>query len=415
MKEENTDVLIIGAGPSGTVAAAMVQKSGLRVKIVEKQRFPRFVIGESLLPKCMEHLEEAGFMEVLERQDFQKKHGAQFIRGKDTCLFDFGDQYTDSWKWTWQVPRADFDKVLADEVASRGVEIDYETSVIGIEFDENDHSSITSVVDKEGKERHIHARYVIDASGYGRVLPRLLNLEKKSGMNLRMALFSHFKDEKRPAGSGGSQITFIIHRVDLWVWIIPFSNGITSVGFVGNPDFFMEYQSIEDQEERLRKMVNDVPQMAERFKGAELVMDVKSMKAFAVSSEKLYDKGYVITGNSSEFIDPVFSSGVTFATQSGLIAGKLVGRSLRGEVVDWEKEYAEMIHQGVETFRTYVKHWYDGSLQDIFFYTSSIVNPTLKQQLCSVLAGYVWDDSNPFVKKHERAVKSLAKVVKIYE
>src|SRR5690606_13886366 len=109
-----TDVLVIGAGPSGTVAASIIQQQGYRVTIVEKMQFPRFVIGESLLPRCMEALEKAGFLEAIKAKQFQQKDGAKFVMGDEICDFNFSQQYTNGWKWTWQVPRAEFDKVLAD-------------------------------------------------------------------------------------------------------------------------------------------------------------------------------------------------------------------------------------------------------------------------------------------------------------
>ena len=421
MQHEHVDILIIGAGPSGTVAAAYLQPLGKKIKIVEKSKFPRFVIGESLLPKCMEHFEEVGLLEVLEKQGYQEKHGARFIRGHRSSLFDFGQQYTDGKKWTWQVPRADFDKVLADEVERRGVPIDYETTVIDVDF-QGSHST-TAVVDKEGNKRFIHADFLIDCSGWGRVLPRLLNIVKPSTMAPRKAVFAHFKDEKRESGPGGSQITFYIHRRDLWIWSIPFSNGNTSVGFVGNPSYFEIYEDLGDLEWQIRTMVSEIPGLAERFHKAELAMEPISMKAFAAASAQQFGDGFVITGNSSEFLDPVFSSGVTFATESGLLAAKLAYRQLEGEKVDWQKEYADHMEQGIDVFRTYVTSWYKGSLQDIFFYTAGEdetpenyqARYNVRRQICSVLAGYVWDDTNPYVKKHKRAIKSLSKIVNIYQ
>ena len=411
MKTENVDVLVIGAGPSGTVAAAAAHQRGLKVKVVEKQRFPRFVIGESLLPKCMEHFEETGLLDALKAQNYQVKRGARFIRGDKLCWFDFSEQYTKGWTWTWQVPRAHFDKVLADTIAERGVSVDYETTVTDIQIYGT--NSLTTVEKKDGSHEKIAARYIIDASGYGRVIPRLFGLTKDTGMPPRKAIFGHFQDKKRPGGENGEKITFVIHRKDIWVWVIPFSDGVTSIGFVGNPDYFKSFEQ-EDTAAQLRNMIADVPYIKERFQDAEMAIDAKKISAYAVSAEQLYGPGYVITGNSSEFIDPVFSSGVTFATESGLLAAKLVSRELEGDYVDWDKEYVEHMQQGVETFRTYVNYWYDGTLQDIFFFSHNS-NQEIKRQICSVLAGYVWDLSNPFVSdRRERALTSISKLIKMY-
>ncbi|MEO7767656.1 MAG: FAD-dependent monooxygenase, partial [Ferruginibacter sp.] len=134
MNSEKVDVLVIGAGPAGTVAASIINKAGFKVKIVEKQKFPRFVIGESLLPRCMEALEEAGFLEAVKARGFQEKFGAKFVKNGKTCDYMFADQFTPGWNWTWQVPRAEFDKILADELAKMGVPVCYETTVTDIRF-----------------------------------------------------------------------------------------------------------------------------------------------------------------------------------------------------------------------------------------------------------------------------------------
>ena len=409
MKTEHVDVLVIGAGPSGTVAAAAAHQRGLKVKIVEKEQFPRFVIGESLLPRCMEHFEETGLLEALKKQNYQIKRGASFVRDGKTCWFDFSEQYTEGWTWTWQMPRAHFDKVLADAVVEKGVALDYETMVTDIKI--NGTNSLTTVQKKDGSQEQIAARYIIDASGYGRVIPRLFGLEKRSNLPPRAAIFSHFKDENRPDGPDGEKITIVIHKRDVWVWIIPFSDEITSIGFVGNATFFKDYEQ-EDVALQLRNMIANVPYIKDRFAQAEMMTDARKISAYAVSAQQLYGPGYVITGNSSEFIDPVFSSGVTFATESGLLAAKLVSKELKGGYVDWEKEYVEHMHQGVETFRTYVNYWYDGTLQDIFFFSHKDSNKEIKRQICSVLAGYVWDVSNPFVSnRRERALTSISKLI----
>ena len=123
MNKEKCDVLVIGAGPSGTVAASIVHKAGYSVKIVEKLKFPRFVIGESLLPRCMEALTEAGFVEAVKEKKFQEKFGAKFVKNGKICDYFFADQFTAGWNWTWQVPRAEFDKTLADTVEKMGVPV----------------------------------------------------------------------------------------------------------------------------------------------------------------------------------------------------------------------------------------------------------------------------------------------------
>src|SRR6478735_5302538 len=132
--KEKIDVLVIGAGPAGSVSAAMIHKAGLSVRVVEREKFPRFVIGESLLPRCMEVLEEAELLDAVKAKNFQEKFGAKFLMDEKVADYNFADQFTKGWRWTWQVPRAEFDLALATEVQRKGVEISFETTVTGIQF-----------------------------------------------------------------------------------------------------------------------------------------------------------------------------------------------------------------------------------------------------------------------------------------
>jgi flavin-dependent dehydrogenase len=405
-----TDILVIGAGPSGCVAAGICKKQGFDVTVVEKQKFPRFVIGESLLPRCMEHLEAAGLLDAVKQQGYQEKFGAKFVKDGKVCTFTFAEQFTEGWKWTWQVPRAHFDQVLAKEVEKQGVPIWFEHGVTDVKINGTD--STTTVVDKDGNVKTIQAKYIIDASGYGRVIPRLFGLDKPSTFPPRKALFAHFIDHRRPEGEDGFRITVVAHKVDVWIWIIPFSTGITSVGFVGEPPYFDGLPG-DTMEEKLRAMLESDPNTRDRFRDCKLALETQTIEGYSIGSTKFYDKGYVLTGNATEFLDPVFSSGVTLATESGATAARAVCKFLKGEEVDWEKDYVEHCQQGINTFRSYVAGWYDGTLQDIFFAENT--KQEFKNQICSVLAGYVWDTNNPFVKKHNRLLKTLSEVIRIEE
>ncbi|HEY9197498.1 MAG TPA: NAD(P)/FAD-dependent oxidoreductase [Mucilaginibacter sp.] len=406
MNTEKVDVLVIGAGPAGTVAASIVNKAGFKVKIVEKQKFPRFVIGESLLPRCMEALTDAGFVEAVEAHGFQKKYGAKFAKNGQICDYYFSDQFTDGWNWTWQLPRAEFDKILADTVEKMGVPVNYETTVTDIVFNGSD--SVTTVEDINGNKSRIEARFIIDGSGYGRVIPKLFSLEKQSGMSERKALFTHTVDVKRHMGDEPNRITIVVHKPGVWVWVIPFSSGITSLGFVGDPGFFDAVEGNTDNE-KLRNMIAAEPYLSTRFEDVEFVFDARTLQAWSSTTDTFYGDGFVLTGNVTEFLDPIFSSGVTLATVSSQNAAKLVIRKLNGEDVDWQTEYTEKVMQGVDVFRSYVNAWYEGTLDTIFFADSFV--PEIKNMICSVLAGYVWDKENPYVKNHDTALKKLARVI----
>jgi len=429
---EQVDVLVIGAGPAGTVAASIVNKAGYKVKIVEKQQFPRFVIGESLLPRCMEALEEAGFLDAVKEHGFQEKFGAKFVKDGKICDYSFGDQFTKGWTWTWQVPRAHFDKILADTVESMGVPISYGTAVTGIRFEKAGLGqagataaeggqraggpvdgggyathSVTTVQGPDMEPYQIEAKFIIDGSGYGRVIPRLFNMEKPSDLPPRKALFVHTRDVNRSMADEPNRITIVVHEPGVWIWIIPFSDGITSLGFVGDPSFFAGYG--DDPERQLRALIDTQPYISERFKDVGFLFEPRSLESWSTTTNSFYGDGFVLTGNVTEFLDPVFSSGVTLATVSSQLAAGLVIRTLKGEAVDWENEYTKVMMQGVNTFRSYVTTWYEGVLDTIFFADDQ--DPLIKSQICSVLAGYVWDTTNPYVKNHHNALHKLASLI----
>lgn len=408
MSTTKVDVLIIGAGPSGSVAAAHLHNESIKVKVVEKNTFPRFVIGESLLPRCMEHFEETGLLECLKAQHFEIKRGARFLRNGNAYGFDFAKKSSEGWDWTWQVPRADFDKTLTDELEKRGVDIAFNTEVIAVKFNE-DGSSSTTVKNENGTTETIEANFIIDSSGFGRVLPRLLNLDAPAQIPKHASIFTHVVDKKRPSGEEGTLITFDVVKDESWLWVIPFSNGITSLGYVGPTKDLEAFKGTPS--EKLQQMLALSSHYNERFVDCEFIFEPVTITNISKAVTKLFGKGFALTGNSAEFLDPVFSSGVTFATESGLLAAKLAARQLKGESINWQVEYADYIKSGVDVFATYVREWYTGNFQKIFFREQD--NFQIKKQITSVLAGYVWDTSNPFVTKHDRIIKTLAKVVDI--
>ncbi len=408
MQVEKVDALVIGAGPAGTVAASIINRAGFKVAIVEKEKFPRFVIGESLLPKCMEPLEDAGFLDALKKQGYQEKFGAKFVNPEHKVMdFNFANQFSTGHTWTWQVKRADFDKVLADEVQKMGVPISFETAVTDIKFSGTD--SVTTVVEKDGTERKIEARFIVDASGYGRVIPRLFNLDRPSHLPSRKAFFTHIKDDRRSNYIEPNRILIIEHKPGVWAWCIPFSDGITSCGFVSEPSFFDDFKGTP--EEQLRAIIDSEWSIADRFKDCEFIFEPRIIQSWSISTDKFSGDGFVLTGNVTEFLDPIFSSGVTLATVSSQMAAHLTVRQLQGEKIDWQKEYMDKVMIGVDTFRSYVNAWYDGTLQKIFFSGES--NSDVTSQICSVLAGYVWDQENPYVKNHETCLPRLVRLIEV--
>ena len=409
MSREIIEVLVIGAGPSGCVSASYLKNNGINVKIIEKAKFPRYVIGESLLPRCMDHFEEVGLLDCLKEQNFEPKRGARFLRKGEVCNFDFSQKhFNEGWDWTWQVPRDEFDNALAIETQKKGVEIEFESEVTNVVF--NGSNSVITTKDINGNKKEIESKFVIDSSGYGRVLAKILDLDIPSTLPKHSSIFTQVKDIRRPKGEEGTLISFDILETQVWLWVIPFSNGNTSIGLVGPTAFINSFEGTPT--ERLNKMLQLSDYYKDRFVNLQdnYLFEPIIIHNYSKAVKQIYGKGYALTGNSSEFLDPVFSSGVTFATETGLLAAKLANKELKGETVDWEKYYVAPIERGVAVFRTYVDEWYSGNLQELFFFQPE--NKEVKKQICSVLAGYVWDDTNPFVKKHKRIIANFAHLIR---
>ncbi len=408
MLKEFVDVLVIGAGPSGCVSASHLHNNKVKVKVVEKTKFPRLVVGESLIPRVMDHFAEAGLFESLDAMNFEKKLGARFIRGEEICLFDFSNKYSEGWDWTWQVPRADFDNTMAQEVIKKGIDLEFESEVVSVEFEGK--NSKTVIIDRDGNLKEIHAKFIIDSSGYGRVLPRLLDLDTPSKLDPHSSIFTHLKDINRPEGEEGTLISFDILETQVWLWVIPFSNGNTSVGVVGPTSFINALSKENNVTKALTNAIQLSDYYVKRFGGIEFIFEPVKLENYSRSVKKMYGEGFALTGNSSEFLDPVFSSGVAFATESGMLAAKLFIKENQGIKVNWEEEFTGYMKRGISVFTTYVKEWYTGNLQTLFFHQPE--NPDVKRKICAVLAGYVWDETNPFVKKHENVIRNMAYMLK---
>lgn len=407
MKNTVLDIVIIGAGPSGMVAAGYLEQQNLKIVVIEKQKFPRFTIGESLIPRCMDNFEEAGFLEVLKKQEYQKKFGARFIKKNREVEFDFSKKFGSGWDWTWQVPRADFDKVLTDHISAKGVEIKFNTEVKNVRR-KNETWDI-EIENSEGNIQHINSKFIIDSSGNGRVLAGLLDLEAPPKIYDHSSIFTHIKEIDRPLGKEGEQISFEILNTKTWFWYIPFSNGNSSLGFVGSNAWFEKFSG--NPSKIFKQMLEETNYYKNRFNNYSYKFEPQIINNISKNVKYKYGEGFVLTGNSAEFLDPVFSSGVAFATESALLAAKLACRQIHGEEIDWEKEYSEYINKGVNVFSTYVKEWYSGKLQEIFFHNNA--SPQIKEQICAVLAGYVWNGKNPFVRNHQKAVANLYNFIQL--
>ncbi|WP_444998344.1 NAD(P)/FAD-dependent oxidoreductase [Aliikangiella sp. IMCC44359] len=406
LQKEKTDVLVIGAGPSGSLAASLLQKQGVDVRIVEKQVFPRFSIGESLLPQLMCFLKEGDMLETVDSAGYQFKNGAAFSKNGQYSAFNFEEKFSNGPGTTYQVKRAEFDHRLALKAEELGVPIAYQQEVTDIKL--GDTSNLVTIKKEDGTSYVIEAGFVLDASGFGRVLPKLLDLELPSEMPVRQSIFCHIKDNIRQDSYDRNKILISVHPKDnsVWYWLIPFSDGTCSLGVVAKTDFFDSIQGSDLQ--KLEKCIAEEPDLSSLLENSEFNSPVQSITGYSANVKSLFGKNYALLGNAGEFLDPVFSSGVTIAFKSATLASSLIIKQNNGESVSWEEQYAKPLLKGVDTFRVFVNAWYDGRLQDIIFYKEA--SDDVRRMICSILAGYAWDETNPYVAQAKRRLNVLAEI-----
>jgi flavin-dependent dehydrogenase len=401
------DVLVIGAGPAGSMASALLARRGFKVLVLERQTFPRFSIGESLLAYSAQMLSDTGMLEAVQTRGFQYKNGAVFDRDGRTSEFNFADKSTAGLGFTFQVQRADFDDTLAQEALKAGAEIRFEVEITAVDLS-GEKPKVTSRAADGSTEIH-EPRFVLDASGFGRTLPKLLDLHRPSAFPARAAIFCHVRDNTISGAFDRQKIRAGIHPDDheIWSWLIPFSNGTASVGVVSS----IEHHKARTGtlEEQFWQALGEEPRLLDLLSKAKTVRPVGELIGYAATVTRLHGRNFALLGNAAEFLDPIFSSGVTIAMKSAILAAGLLDRQLRGESVDWEREFADELTYGVETFRNFVAGWYDGSLQDVIFFPRQTAN--IRRMICAVLAGYAWDKDNPYTGPQSgRRLRALAEI-----
>ncbi len=399
---------MVGAGPSGSIASALLKRRGYDVLVLERQKFPRFSIGESLLVHCLDFVEEAGMLPAVEAAGFQNKDGAAFARNDEYADYDFGDRFTPGLgrPTTFQVERAVFDKILADEAEKQGVEIRYEVEITAVsEPDAAGRRTLTARDVKSGEVRAIEAEFILDASGFGRTLPKLLKLEEPSQFPTRQAIFTPSRITSLRARSIGKKIRVTVHP--------KYDDG-------GSGSFRSRTGARRSASSRRRNIwiatparrIRSCARWCRKIRGlasllADAVWDtpVRELHGYAANVKCMAGPGFALLGNAAEFLDPVFSSGVTIAMRSASTAAATLHKQFSGESVDWKREFEEPLRKGIDCFRAYVEAWYDGRFQKVVF--SPGQTPDIRRMISSVLAGYAWDERNPFVAQPQRRLNSV--------
>jgi flavin-dependent dehydrogenase len=386
MESERYDVAIIGGGPAGSTAATLLARAGRRVVIIERDKFPRFHIGESLLPFSMKAFTRMGLHEKFARAGFMKKFGGEMFAAcsEKGTKFYFKDAYRSQTDHAYQVTRADFDKVLLDHASENGAEVREETSVETVVFS-NDHADV-ELKRKNGTTLNIQAGYIVDASGRNSVLGNQFKVKKNYSHLQKLSLFAHYDGVWRPEGRDAT-LTLLIRGIDRWFWIIPLTPERTSIGVVLDTEIFRG--SKKSAEDFLAEALAEQPIIANRMTAARRVSQVHVAADFSYRSTKLYGNRWLLAGDAAGFIDPIFSSGVFLA----VFSGEQCADALNGVLDRPDKarklfaHYEQAVNRAMDIYLRFVNAWYTKEFIEVFLAPRAVLG--LPPAVNAVLGGNI--------------------------
>ena len=358
------DVAIIGGGPAGSTTATLLARAGRRVIVLEREKFPRFHIGESLLPFSMKSFTRLGLHEKLLRAGFIKKYGGEIMGAcSDTSTkFYFKDGYRSQTDYSYQVTRGEFDKVLLDHAREAGAEVREETAVNHIEFSAE---TVELAVKSNASPYSIRAQYVVDASGRTSMLGRQFKIKKTYQHLQKLSIFAHYEGVWRAEGIDGT-LTVLIRAIDRWFWLVPLTPERTSVGVVLDSETFRN--SKLSAEDFLDQALAEQPTIAKRMINARRMSKVYVEADFSYRSAHLYGKRWLLAGDAAGFIDPIFSSGVFLAVFSGEKCADALN-----EVLDHRRKakrlfarYERSVNRAMDVYLRFVDAWYTKEFIEIF-------------------------------------------------
>ncbi len=393
---DSCDVLIIGGGPAGTTAAALLAQQGRNVVLLEKAHHPRFHIGESLLPLNMPLLDQLGVRAEVDKIGMLK-YGADFISPyhNKTSTFDFADALDKSYPYSYQVRRSEFDHVLVKNAALRGANIFEGHRVIAVDFSDESNVVVSAQTD-QGEIRQWRARFLVDASGRDTFLADKFGIKEKIPEHNSAALYGHFEGAKRHSGNAAGNIS--LYWFDHgWFWFIPLHDGTTSIGAVCWP-YYMKSRKNSPRQFFLDTIAL-CPALAERLCDARLVTDVTATGNYSYKSQHMTGKNYLLLGDAFAFIDPVFSTGVYLAMNSAFAGAEAIATCLDqpAQASHALRKFDKTIRGGLQMFTWFIYRMTAPSLRDMFITPG---NPfRVKEGVLSLLAGDVFRKEIPVGSK----------------
>jgi len=387
-----SDVIVIGGGPAGSTVAALVAEAGHNVQLFERENFPRFSIGESLMPDTYWTFKRLGVLDKLKASAFPRKHSVQFFgkSGRGSAPFYFSDNNPHESSVTWQVQRGKFDLMLLDNARDKGAEIHQGARVLEVLFDGDRAIGVRAKL-ADGQHQDFTAPIIVDATGQSALIGRKLKITEPDAQLNKASIYTHYSGGRRDEGKDEGA-TLILHtdNGDSWFWYIPLPDDIVSVGVVGAIDYLVQGRK-EDAQTIFEQELTKCAPMQERLQHAEQLMPAKTTKDFSYRASRTAGEGWVLVGDAFCFLDPMYSSGVYLALKSGeMAADAIIDAITKGDFsADQLGGFGPELLRGTEAVRKMVYAFYS---KDFNFGEFLKRYPDCKQGVIDVLSGNLFSE-----------------------